>query len=60
MHMHNSFTKGLIAGTLIGTAVGMMFPTSKNMRFGKKMFRGSKGFIRKAGNVIEDVVDMWS
>lgn len=57
--LHNRFTKGLIAGTIIGATVSMMFPRRRQMHFRKKMFGNGKSFMRTAGNLIENMVDMW-
>lgn len=53
-----NFTRGLITGTIIGTAVAMMIPSGTNARLRRRMFRNGKTFIRTASNIIENLMDL--
>lgn len=58
--MQGSFTKGLIVGGLIGASVSMVMSTDMmNGRTRKKMMRQGRSFLRKSGNIISDVVDIF-
>lgn len=57
--MYNGFTRGIITGAIIGMTVGVMFPTKNTMRMGKRAFRNGKSMIRKAGNMLDSVIDIW-
>jgi len=58
--MRNGFTTGLIVGSMIGASVSMMINQdmmkSRNRR---KMVKAGRNFIKKSGNIIGDVVDMF-
>lgn len=56
--MIKNFARGLIAGAIIGTAMGMLIPNKTNFRR-RKMYKNNKNIIRKAGNLIEEIVDLW-
>ena len=57
--MATNFARGLITGTIIGAAVGMIIPSRTNARLRRKAFKNGRSFMRRAGNLIEDIVDMW-
>ena len=53
----NNFTKGLIAGTIIGATVSMVVNPAEGKD--RKVFRKKTGkILRTVGHVIEDMVDM--
>lgn len=53
----NSFTRGLITGTIIGATMSMMVNPMEN-RNRKKMRRKTNNLLRTVGEVIEDLVYM--
>jgi gas vesicle protein len=58
--MNGGFTKGLIIGGVIGASVSMM--TGGNMtrsRNRKRMMRNSRNVLRKSGNLIGDVMELF-
>lgn len=58
--MKGNFTKGLIVGGLIGASVSMVMNTDMmNGRTRKKMMRQGRSFLKKSGNIISDVVDIF-
>ena len=53
----NNFTRGMVIGSIVGTAVGMISKTnSKWMK--NSVLKPSKHAIKKATKVMNDVVDM--
>jgi hypothetical protein len=58
--MRSSFTRGLIVGSVIGTSIGMMVePGIMNSKKGRKMMKSGRTFMRKTGNLIGDVVEIF-
>lgn len=57
--MHNSFTRGLVVGGLIGASIIMMKPDLMKNRTRKKMMRTGRTFFRKSGSIVGDVVDLF-
>ncbi|HHV99533.1 MAG TPA: YtxH domain-containing protein [Clostridiaceae bacterium] len=58
--MNNGFTKGLIIGGLIGASVSMvMSPGGMKNRTRKKMMRTGRAMMRKSGNLIADMIDVF-
>lgn len=53
----NTFTKGLVTGTIVGAAVSMMFnPLEGKDR--KVMRKKANRFMRTVSNVVEDIMDL--
>ena len=58
--MRQSFKSGLIIGGIMGAAVSMMMePEMLNKRTRKKMMKNGRNFLRKSGNIIGDVVEVF-
>lgn len=57
--MNGGFTRGLIVGSLIGTSIGMMMPDMKHSKARKRMMRNGRNMLRKSGNIISDMVDVF-
>ncbi|HHW48937.1 MAG TPA: YtxH domain-containing protein [Clostridiaceae bacterium] len=59
--MHTGgFRKGLIIGGLIGASIGMMMgPEVMNSRTRKKMMRSGRNMLRRSGNIISDVIELF-
>lgn len=58
--MNSGFTKGVIIGSLIGTSIGMLVgPDIKNSKSRKKMMNSGKSILKKSGNIIGDVIDIF-
>lgn len=58
--MQNGFTKGLIVGGLIGASVSMvMNPGGMKSKTRKKLMRTGRSMMRKSGNVIADMIDIF-
>lgn len=58
--MRSGFTRGLLIGGLIGASMSM-FSNNDGMRTRKnrRMMKVGKSFLRRSGNVVEDVIDMF-
>lgn len=58
--MHNSFTKGLVVGGIIGASVSMMMNSDMiKPRTRRRMMRTGKTLMRRSGGILGDVVDMF-
>jgi len=58
--MQGNFTKGLIIGSIVGASISMIMNSDMmNGRAKRKMMRTGKNFIRKSGNIIGDVIDVF-
>lgn len=58
--MRSGFTRGVIIGSIVGASISMiMNPDMMNGRNRRKMMRNGRNFIRKSGNMLGDVVDMF-
>jgi len=58
--MQNGFTKGLIVGSIIGASVSMMMePGVMKRKNRKRIMRAGRSFLRRSGNIISDVVDVF-
>jgi hypothetical protein len=58
--MQRGFTKGMVIGGLIATSVSMIMNSDKmNPGTRRRMMRNGRNFLRKSGNIIEDVVDIF-
>ncbi|MCX8129135.1 MAG: YtxH domain-containing protein [Clostridia bacterium] len=58
--MRSGFTRGMIIGSIIGASVSMMVnPDMMKSRGRRKMMRNGKNILRKSGNIIGDVVDLF-
>lgn len=58
--MRSRFTRGLLIGGLIGASISML-TNSEGMRSNKnrRMMKAGRNLLRKSGNVVEDVVDLF-
>jgi gas vesicle protein len=58
--MYKGFVKGMVIGGLVGASVSMMMNSDMmSSKTGRKMMRRGKSLIRKTGNIIEDVADLF-
>lgn len=59
--MNNSgFVKGLIIGGVVGASVSMMMSGNSEARKSrKKLTRGGNDFLRKSGQVVNDVIELF-
>lgn len=58
--MQNGFTKGLVLGGLIGASVSMaMNPGGMKNRTKKRMIRTGRTMLKRSGNIIGDIVDIF-
>lgn len=58
--MQNGFTKGLLLGGLIGASVSMaMNPGGMKNRTKKRMIRTGRTMLKRSGNIIGDIVDIF-
>ena len=56
--MYRTFTRGIIAGTILGMTLGIMFPTKNVMKMGRRVFRNGKGLVRRAGSMLDNMIDI--
>jgi len=56
--MYRTFTRGIIAGTILGMTLGIMFPTKNVMKMGRRVFRNGKGIVRRAGSMLDNMIDI--
>jgi gas vesicle protein len=56
--MQKGFVKGVIVGGLLAASVGMMM-NSDMSGTRRKMMRNSRTFLRKSGDLINNVVDLF-
>lgn len=54
----NRFTRGLIAGSIIGAALGMMIPAKSDAKVKKKTYKNSMQFVKRASGIVGDIIDM--
>jgi gas vesicle protein len=58
--MQRGFVKGIVVGSLVAASVGMMMNSDMmSSKSRRRVMRGGKSFIRKSGNLISDVADMF-
>lgn len=57
--MRKGFARGLIIGGIVGASIAMMNPDMMNKKTRKRMIKNGRNFLRKSGNIIGDVVDMF-
>jgi gas vesicle protein len=58
--MQRGFVKGMVVGSIVAASVGMMMNSDMmSSKSRRRMMRGGKSFIRKSGNLISDVADMF-
>ncbi|HOM02546.1 MAG TPA: YtxH domain-containing protein [Acetivibrio sp.] len=59
--MRSNFTRGLIIGSLIGASVGMAMNSDTMMsnRTRRKMRRKGMDFVKKSGDLISDMVELF-
>jgi hypothetical protein len=59
-HMQSGFAKGILVGGIIATSVSMIMNSEKmNPSTRKRMMRNGRMLLRKSGNILGDVVDMF-
>ncbi|HEX2947239.1 MAG TPA: YtxH domain-containing protein [Clostridia bacterium] len=58
--MRSGFVKGVVVGSLVAASVSMMMNSDMmSSRTKRRMMRGGRSFIRKSGNLISDVAEMF-
>lgn len=58
--MYKGFVKGVIVGGLIASSVSMMMNSDMvSSRSKRRMMRSGRSFLRKSGNIINDVADLF-
>jgi gas vesicle protein len=59
--MRNGFVKGIMIGGIVAASVGLMMNSDMMMssRTKKRMMRGGRNLLRKSGNIISDVADLF-
>lgn len=58
--MNGGFAKGMLIGGIIGASISMMVgPDMNRNKMRKRMMRTGRTFIKKSGNIIGDVVDIF-
>ncbi len=58
--MRSGFAKGMLVGGIIATSVGMIMNSDKvNSGSKRRMMRSGRSLMRKSGNLINDMVDMF-
>jgi gas vesicle protein len=58
--MRGRFTRGLLIGGLIGASISMLSnPQGMKNRNNRRMMRTGRNLLRKSGNVVEDVIDLF-
>ncbi|MCX7745345.1 MAG: YtxH domain-containing protein [Clostridia bacterium] len=58
--MNGGFTKGLIVGGIIGASVSMMSGQNRMKgRTKRKMMRAGRNLLKRSGNILGDVVEMF-
>ncbi len=58
--MRNGFVKGMMVGGIVAASVGVMMSSDMvRPRTKKRMLRNGRMLLRKSGNIIEDVVDIF-
>lgn len=58
--MKNGFAKGLIIGGLIGASISMaMSPGGMKNKTRKKLMRAGRNMMRRPGNIISDMIDVF-
>jgi gas vesicle protein len=58
--MRIGFTRGLLIGGLIGASLSMLSnPDGVKSRKNRRVMKAGRNLLRKSGNVVEDVVDLF-
>jgi len=58
--MRSGFAKGVLVGGIIATSVGMIMNSDKvNSGSKRRIMRNGRMLMRKSGNIISDMVDMF-
>lgn len=58
--MRSNFTRGLLVGGLVGASVSMMMNSDRlKGRNRKRLVRNGRSLLRKSGNIVGDVVDLF-
>ena len=58
--MRGGFSRGLLIGGIIGASVSMLSGAGGvKSRKSRRMLKAGRNLIRKSGNVVEDVVDLF-
>lgn len=57
--MRSGFSRGLLIGGLIGASISMLTNSGgMKSRRNRHFLRAGRNFLRKSGNVVEDVVEL--
>ncbi len=60
MMQRGGFTKGLIIGGIIGASMSMMMNGDMSRKkYKRKMMHDGRDFMRKSGQIISDVVELF-
>jgi len=58
--MHRGFARGLIIGGIIGATISAMANSDMMGRGGRRRIsRSGRNILRKSGNLVEDVIDLF-
>lgn len=57
--MHMNFTRGVIAGAMIGIAASMFMPKRTAYRTKRMVYRGTRNIFKRANDAIDNIIDMW-
>lgn len=58
--MQSGFVKGVVVGSLVAASVSMMMNSDMmSSKSRRRLMRGGKSFMRKSGNLISDVAEMF-
>lgn len=58
--MNSGFKNGLIVGSIIGASVGAMSNSGMmNSRNKRKIMRSGRTMLRRTGNVVSDIMDVF-
>lgn len=58
--MNNGFARGLLVGSLIGASLGKMMSSDvMNNKNKRRMMRTGRTLMRRSGNILGDVVDLF-
>lgn len=56
--MNSDFFKGIIAGSIFGAAMGMIFDPTRSQRDTNHLKKKAGKLVKTAGNIIENLTDM--
>jgi len=58
--MRNGFMKGVMVGGLVAASIGFMMNSEMlSGRTKRKMIRSGRNFLRKSGNIMSEVADLF-